>query len=60
MGKPEPTTQISLALLASSSYWFCLECEHVCNAIQSDQGQPSKCDRCGSHRVELQEAGITP
>jgi hypothetical protein len=34
-------------------YWYCLDCEHTCEPVESDQGQPNKCNLCGSVRVEF-------
>lgn len=37
--------------VASVGGWWCLDCQEPTERVESDQGQPAGCSRCGSHRV---------
>jgi hypothetical protein len=41
-----------IAEIFTNGFWFCLDCEARCERVESDQGQPAGCDRCGSPRIE--------
>ena len=35
-----------------SGFWFCRDCDGMCERIEGEQGMPAHCDRCGSYRIE--------
>jgi len=53
-GEKEIGAQIKAKLseLFKDGYWFCLGCESRCERIEGENGQPSYCDQCGSHRIK--------
>lgn len=42
--------RIETVLMAG--FWFCRDCDCMCERIEGEQGQPAHCDRCGGHRIE--------
>lgn len=42
-----------LGTLFAEGFYFCLDGQHPCERIESDQGQPPKCSRCGSFRLQF-------
>ncbi|HYG23387.1 MAG TPA: hypothetical protein VEH04_11440 [Verrucomicrobiae bacterium] len=36
----------------TNGFWYCRAHEGTCERIESDQGQPATCDRCGSAYIE--------
>lgn len=36
----------------TEGFWFCLDGAHVCEPVESDQGQPTRCNKCGGTRLE--------
>jgi hypothetical protein len=36
----------------TEGFWFCLDGAHTCDPMESDQGEPTKCNRCGGTRLE--------
>jgi hypothetical protein len=41
-----------LTAIFANGFWYCFDCQAVCERIEGEQGQPSHCDRCGSTRIE--------
>jgi hypothetical protein len=38
--------------LFSNGFWYCASHDGTCERVESDQGQPAMCDRCGSIHIE--------
>ena len=36
----------------TSGYWYCRDCECMCDREEGEQGQPAHCSRCMSPRIE--------
>ena len=36
----------------ATGFWFCNDCDCMCERIEGEQGQPAHCATCGSHRIE--------
>lgn len=34
-----------------NGFWFCADCDCMCERIEGENGQPAHCDRCGGHRI---------
>lgn len=41
----------------SNPHFWCTDCQSITEPIESDQGQPTKCAHCGSHRLQY-HAGL--
>lgn len=42
----------TLTQMFSTGFWYCEDCRRSTERVESDQGQPAKCGRCGSVRIE--------
>lgn len=42
-------------LILNHGSWFCRDCELNCERVESDNGQPATCGRCGSVRIYFVE-----
>ena len=38
-------------LQALYGYWYCTDCDAVCERVEGEQGQPAHCAACGSHHI---------
>ncbi len=41
-----------IAIIFSEGFWYCKDCDHVCERHEGEQGQPACCGHCASHRIE--------
>jgi rubrerythrin len=46
-------TKEKISELFSAGFWFCRDCNRVCERVEGEHGQPSHCARCKSYRVEF-------
>jgi rubrerythrin len=37
--------------ILTNGSWICRDCELPCERIESENGQPASCHRCGGHRI---------
>jgi hypothetical protein len=44
--------QRSIETVLMAGFWFCHDCDCMCERIEGEQGMPAHCDRCGGHRIE--------
>jgi len=42
----------NIAEVLASGFWFCKDCDCICERIEGEQGQPAHCNRCCSPRIE--------
>lgn len=42
----------SIHQIFENGFWFCNDCDCICERIEGEQGQPAHCNRCGGHRIE--------
>jgi uncharacterized paraquat-inducible protein A len=56
---PESRTQSELAhqlqrnieTVLMNGFYFCDDCDCMCERMEGEQGQPAHCSRCGGHRI---------
>lgn len=41
-----------------AGFWFCHDCDGICERDEGEQGQPAHCSRCGSHRIEWNQPAL--
>lgn len=41
-----------LAEVFKNGFWYCKDHQGMCERVEGENGQPSHCDECGSHRIE--------
>jgi len=41
-----------VTILLTEGFWFCNACEHTCERIEGEHGQPAHCKHCGSAKLE--------
>jgi hypothetical protein len=34
-----------------NGFWYCTDCDRMCERIEGEQGQPAHCDRCGGLHI---------
>jgi len=44
--------QRSVETVLMAGFWFCHNCDCICERIEGEQGQPAHCHRCHSPRIE--------
>lgn len=56
---PAPAAEIgreikdALSKLFVAGFWFCHDCNRVCERVEGEHGQPAHCSRCGLPRIEF-------
>lgn len=48
----------NLQRLFTAGFWFCNDCERVCERIEGEHGQPSHCSHCQGYRIEFTRPAI--
>jgi len=43
---------VSIEHVLACGFWFCRDCDGICDRIEGEHGQPARCSLCGSHRLE--------
>lgn len=57
---PAPNQAVRRRLLARlvhalEGFWWCRDCDSPTERVEGEQGQPSHCARCGSHRISYEQ-----
>lgn len=49
---------VSLEHALRAGFWWCDDCENITQPVESDHGQPTRCEHCGSHRISFERPAL--